>query len=150
MTKAELKRRFSEAVDRRADEIIGVGERIRRHPELGVKDNAVALVGADEYREVGHRTGSTDMGDLSQIIPVPHPYMAARGSGHAADYEIEDTALAYVAPAKALASMVVDMLGAGAAGAREVPAKAKARLRKDAYLALQRGMARREVYAGAE
>ena len=61
-----------------------------------------------------------------------------------------DKALAYVAPAKALASMVVDMLGDGADGAREVLAKAKPRLRRDAYLALQRGMARREVYAGAE
>ena len=115
------------------------------------RDNAVALVGADEYREVGHRTGSTDMGDLSQIMPVLHPYMGgARGSGHAADYEIVDQALAYVAPAKALASMVVDMLADGAAGAREVLATAKPRLSKDAYLALQRGMARREVYAGAE
>ena len=61
-----------------------------------------------------------------------------------------DKALAYVAPAKALASMVVDMLGDGVAGAREVPANAKPPLSKDAYLALQRGMARREVYAGAE
>ena len=61
-----------------------------------------------------------------------------------------DKALAYVAPAKALASMVVDMLGDDATGAREVLAKARPRLRTDAYLALPRGMARREVYAGAE
>src|SRR5688500_11916555 len=39
------------------------------------RENAVGLVGADQYREVGHRTGSTDMGDLSQIMPVLHPYM---------------------------------------------------------------------------
>jgi amidohydrolase len=114
------------------------------------RDNAVAIVGETEYREVGHRAGSTDMGDLSQIMPVLHPYMGgARGSGHGADYEIVDKPLAYVAPAKALARMVVDMLADGAAGAREVLDKGKPRLSKDAYLALQRGMARHEVYAGA-
>jgi amidohydrolase len=113
------------------------------------RDNAIALVGEAEYRELGHRTGSTDMGDLSQIMPVLHPYMGgARGTGHAADYEIVDKRLAYVAPAKALARMVVDMLGDGGAGAREVLARAKPRLTREAYLALQRGMARREVYEG--
>ena len=114
------------------------------------QDNAIALVGEAGYREIGHRTGSTDMGDLSQIMPALHPYMGgARGTGHAADYEIVDKPLAYIAPAKALASMVVDMLGDGAAGAREVLARAKPRLTRAAYLALQRGMARREVYDGA-
>jgi amidohydrolase len=114
------------------------------------KDNAVALVGESEYRELGHRTGSTDMGDLSQIMPVLHPYMGgARGTGHAADYAIVDKPLAYVAPAKALATMAIDMLWDGAGGAREVLANARPRLTREAYLALQRGMAQREVYDGA-
>src|SRR6185295_12605895 len=34
------------------------------------RDSAVALVGADGYREAGHRAGSTDMGDLSQVMPA--------------------------------------------------------------------------------
>jgi hypothetical protein len=43
------------------------------------------------------------MGDLSQVIPVLHPYMGgARGAGHAADYEIVDPHLAYVMPARAM------------------------------------------------
>jgi amidohydrolase len=114
------------------------------------KANAIALVGEDGYRELGHRAGSTDMGDLSQVMPVLHPYMGgARGTGHAADYEIADPDLAYVAPAKALALMVVDLLADGAAGAREVLARARPRLTRERYLALQRGMARREVYAGS-
>src|SRR4029450_11577632 len=29
------------------------------------RDNAAALVGAEHYREIGHRTGSTGMGDPS-------------------------------------------------------------------------------------
>ena len=36
MTRDELRRRVAEAVDRRAEEIIGLGEQIRRHPELGL------------------------------------------------------------------------------------------------------------------
>jgi len=114
------------------------------------RDNAVRLVGADEYREVGHRAGSTDMGDLSQIMPIVHPYMGgARGTGHAADYAIVDPELAYVTPAKALAFMVVDMLADDARRARDVLDRATPRLTRDAYLALQRSMARREVYSGA-
>jgi hypothetical protein len=72
----------------------------------------------------------------------------ARGTGHGADYAIADPVLAYVAPAKALAMMVVDMLADGAAGAREVLARARPPLDRKAYVALQRGMARREVYGG--
>jgi hypothetical protein len=89
------------------------------------------------------------MGDLSQIMPILHPYMGgARGTGHAADYAIADKPLAYVAPAKALAAMAIDMLAECAAGARDVLANATPRLTRDAYLALQRGMAKREVYDG--
>jgi len=113
------------------------------------KENVVELVGAEHYREIGHRAASTDMGDLSQVIPILHPYMGgARGTGHAADYAIADPGLAYVAPAKALAAMVVDMLWDDASGAREVLAHAAPGLTRDRYLALHRGVAKREVYEG--
>ena len=109
----------------------------------------VSMVGEEFYRRVGHRTGSTDMGDLSQVMPILHPYMGgARGTGHAADFEIVDKPLAYLGPAKALAAMVVDMLADGAAGAREVVAKAKPPMTREAYLSFQRSLARREVYEG--
>ncbi len=113
------------------------------------KANAVVLVGDEHYRQIGHRTGSTDMGDLSQVMPVLHPYVGgARGTGHGADYEIVDKPLAYLVTAKSLAAMVVDMLADGAAGAREVLQKAKPPMTREQYLAFQRGLARREVYEG--
>ncbi|MCZ6875442.1 MAG: amidohydrolase, partial [bacterium] len=57
--------------------------------------NAAALVGESSVTPMGHRTGSTDMGDVSQIMPVIHPYVvAASGTGHGADYLIEDYDLA--------------------------------------------------------
>ncbi|HYE94173.1 MAG TPA: amidohydrolase [Terriglobales bacterium] len=110
--------------------------------------NAQAVVG--ECRDVGHRAGCTDMGDVSQLMPVLHPYMGgAAGTGHAADYGIADFSLGYLAPAKALAAMVVDLLWDDAAGAREVLAKATPRMTRESYLAFQRGVGRREVFDGS-
>ncbi len=55
------------------------------------KANAESLVGADRVTGLGHRTGPTDMGDLSQIMPVIHPYvLAASGNAHGDDYLICD------------------------------------------------------------
>jgi amidohydrolase len=113
------------------------------------KETATALVGAEHYREIGHRTGSTDMGDLSMVMPILHPYIGgAEGTGHAADYRITNNSLAYLTNAKALAAMAVDLLTNGAAGARDVLAKAKPPMTREAYLAFQRGIARRETYEG--
>ena len=110
--------------------------------------SANVLVG--ECRSAGHRAGCTDMGDVSQIMPVLHPYMGgASGTGHAADYRVTDPALAYVAPAKALAAMVVDLLWADAAGAREVLARAKPRMTRESYLAFQRSVKRHDVFDGS-
>jgi len=113
------------------------------------RDNAVRLVGEEHYRQIGHRTGSTDMGDLSQVMPVLHPYVGgARGTGHGADFAIVDKPLAYLTTAKALAATVVDMLAEGAAAAREVLARSRPPMTREQYLAFQRGIARREVYEG--
>jgi len=109
------------------------------------------LVGATDYRDIPHRSGSTDMGDLSQVMPVLHPYMGgARGPGHSADFAIVDPHLGYVQPAKALAAMAVDLLADRAAGAREVMATARPPMTREGYLAFQRGIARRELYDGGD
>jgi metal-dependent amidase/aminoacylase/carboxypeptidase family protein len=111
--------------------------------------NAAQLVGTEHYRKIGHRTGSTDMGDLSMVMPVLHPYVGgAVGTGHGADFAITDPQLAYVTNAKALAAMAVDMLADGAAGAREVLKAAKPPMTREQYLAFQRGLARRETFEG--
>ena len=110
------------------------------------KASITRLLGDEHYRQIGHRTGSTDMGDLSQVMPILHPYIGgARGGGHGADFQIVDKPLAYLAPAKALAAMAIDMLADGAAGAREV-ASARPPMTREQYLSFQRGVARREVY----
>src|SRR5262244_2019870 len=113
------------------------------------RDTVTGLFGEEHYRQIGHRTGSTDMGDLSQVMPILHPYIGgAQGTGHGADFAIVDKPLAYLGPAKALAAMVVDLLWDGGAGAREVLAKAKPPMTRASYLAAQRALARRETYEG--
>src|SRR5256886_4229713 len=53
MTKDELKRRVWEAVDRRRAEIIGLGEQIRRHPELGFKEVRTARLVEETFKKLG-------------------------------------------------------------------------------------------------
>ena len=115
------------------------------------KANAAALLGADQVTETGHRGGSTDMGDISHVMPTLHPYMGgASGSGHGADFTITDPKLAYVEPAKQLALMAVDMLWDDAKAAKEIIREFKPRITKEAYLAFQRGIAKTELFDGAK
>src|SRR5262249_11532387 len=68
----------------------------------------------------------------------------ATGAGHSAEFHIVDTMLGYVLPAKALASMAIDLLAEGGAGAREGLKTAKPAMTREGYLAFQRGIARPE------
>jgi len=111
---------------------------------------ARGLVGDEHYRDIPHRSGSTDMGDLSQIMPILHPYMGgATGAGHSAEFRIVDKQLGYIQPAKALASMAIDLLADGGSGARDVMKTATPPMTREGYLAYQRGIARREHFDGA-
>jgi amidohydrolase len=113
------------------------------------KANAAALLGADNVAETGHRSGSTDMGDISHVMPTLHPYMGgAAGSGHGADFAIVDPKLAYIEPAKQLALMVIDLLWGRAEAAREILQEWKPRMTREDYLAFQRGIAKTELYDG--
>jgi len=115
------------------------------------KANAGALLGADQVTETGHRSGSTDMGDISHVMPTLHPYMGgASGSGHGADFAIADPKLAYIEPAKQLALMAVDMLWDDAKAAKEIIREFKPRMTKEAYLAFQRGIAKTELFDGGK
>jgi amidohydrolase len=110
---------------------------------------AERLVGAEHVRTIAHRTGSTDMGDLAQVMPVIHPYVGgASGTSHGADWQLVDQSLVYLTNAKVLASMVVDLLADGAAAGKEVVAKAKPPMTRQGYLEFQRAMSRREIFEG--
>ncbi len=109
--------------------------------------NASALVGAHNIVRLKHRTGSTDMGDVSQLMPVIHPYVvAATGTGHGHDYVIQDYDMAVLTGAKAMAMTVIDLLAEGAKQAKELKARYKAPLSKAQYLSLMRSMFKEASY----
>ena len=73
--------------------------------------NVEALFGPGEFDIGGHRTGSTDMGDIAHMMPVIHPYVAsAEGKTHGADFHINEPEHAYLTPAKLLAMTAIDLL----------------------------------------
>jgi len=112
-------------------------------------ENAQWLLGADECTEAGHRTGSTDMGDISHIMPAVHPYMSgASGISHGSDFMIADKQMAYLAPAKALALMAVDLLYGNAAKAHEILAQHKPIMSKEEYLSYQNRIFQKEIFDG--
>ena len=116
------------------------------------KANATRLVGEDavvSYPGDRNRGSSTDMGDLSHVMPVIHPYTgAASGTGHGIDYLIQDYEQAVINPAKAMAMMVIDLLTDDAAKAKEVLAKSPPRMTKDQYLSFQDQRMSEELYEG--
>ncbi|MBP1987425.1 amidohydrolase [Halolamina salifodinae] len=104
-------------------------------------DNAREVIGEDAvFGEHQHVTGSTDMGDVSQIVPSVHPWTGGfEGSAHSTEFGVADEEMAYLLPAKVTASMVVDILADPEK--REAIREAKAGKRStEAYLEIVRGM----------
>ena len=125
---------------------------LANHPALAqiFRRSAETVVGPERYVTQGHRTGSTDMGDVSQIMPAVQGYMSgASGTGHGADYMITDPRFAYLAQAQVLAMTAIDLLHGDAAAAHEVLRDYKAPMSRAEYLAFQRGINKTERYDGA-
>lgn len=76
-----------------------------------IADAMKAVAGPDSAELDGKwGTGSTDMGDVSAIMPAVHPHASgAVGIGHGSDYYIADKKMACLQPAQCLAVMA-DML----------------------------------------
>ncbi len=71
-------------------------------------------------------SGSTDMGDLSTVMPVVHPYAGgAQGTSHGADYYIVDPVAACVTNAKWQIAMLNLLLKDNAKRAKEIIADFK-------------------------
>ena len=82
-----------------------------------------ALLFTDE-RNIYHNinmTGSTDMGDLSEIMPAIQPTMGGfSGALHSKEFAIADKEAAYISSSKILACTVYDLLKNGARKAIEI------------------------------
>ena len=86
-----------------------------------------------------YTTGSTDLGDLSCIMPVVHPYMGgAKGKAHGNDYEICDPESACVDSAKWQVAMLTLLLEKDGARAKKIMAEYQPMFSsKEAFLSFQ-------------
>ena len=109
--------------------------------------NAAELVGEENVGYVDHRGGSTDMGDISRLMPVIHPYVGgATGLGHGATYVVEDYALSVIKGAKALAYTAIDLLGDNASHGNSVAGGQRADMSIPEYLKFMRSLASEETF----
>ena len=91
-------------------------------PELNVvhAENLKMLNGGI-LTNFGHRGSSTDMGDVSMLMPALHAYCAGfTGSPHAKDFVVTDPEKAYIDGAKLLAMDAVSLLCGNAEKGREI------------------------------
>ena len=109
--------------------------------------NAVSLVGEDDVvQSYVYMAGSTDMGDVSQIMPAYTHTQAAQSASAMDDFLINDFELAIIVPAKVLAMTVIDLLADDAAKAKEIKAKCKPILTKEEYILTMDSLLTEEEY----
>lgn len=95
------------------------------------------VCGFEMWRSASIGSGSTDMGDLSGIMPVVHPYMSgASGAGHGKDYRIADPEKACVDSAKLQVAMLCLLLEKNGARAEKIIQGFKPKFKsKESYFA---------------
>lgn len=121
----------------------------RNMAEIFKRNSADYLFHPSQVRDAGHGTGSTDMGDISYIMPALHPNMAGGfGDVHSNVWHIANPEEGYLAPAKALALTAIDLLWHDAAEARRILETDRPRMTKEEYLQFQRGVFRTELFSG--
>jgi amidohydrolase len=97
--------------------------------------NLEKLVGQGRVVRGGHATGSTDMGDISAIMPAIQPRGGGiSGQGHTKNYEIVDPYVACILPAKAMAMTAIDLLANGAEKGLRIKREFKPLYTKESYI----------------
>jgi len=100
-----------------------------------LKRNCEYVVGKDEvFVSHRHGTGSSDLGDVSCIMPTTSFSMSgASGTSHGRDYKVVDKTLQYVIPAKVAALTCIDLLYNNAEKAQKIISLFKPTITKENY-----------------
>jgi amidohydrolase len=97
--------------------------------------NSEPFVPPENFFNGGHMSGSTDMGDISQIMPAIHPMVGGMdGALHASSARVADYNAAVIVPGKSIAATVIDLLSDNAATARGILSDFKPNLTREEYL----------------
>lgn len=85
------------------------------------RENARTFLPEEDIEVHGHFNASTDLGDVSLLMPSIHPFVGgAVGNLHSKEFRIIDYETALILPAKLMAMTTIDLLYHGAEKAREV------------------------------
>lgn len=99
--------------------------------------HAEAFVPAEQIVNIPHFSASTDMGDITHLMPGIHCMVGGiHGALHAADYEVVDYKAAIEIPAKIITSMIVDLFSDGAKKINTIIKNSSPLLTKDEYISL--------------
>lgn len=85
------------------------------------EDNALEFISSDDVEHFVDMTGSTDMGDVSLILPAIQPTIGGfDGALHSKDFLVADKEFVYITASKILACTVYDLIKDNCAMARKV------------------------------
>ena len=140
-----LSRRVIHAFQMGAD---AIGARMEYRTETGIlplvtddtlfglyAENAQELVPQARLHIVDTMPSSSDLGDISQLMPVLYPMGGGvEGTGHGADFRMVDFNNAVLLPAKLLGAVIIDLLADGGALGRQVAEQYKPGMTREEYL----------------
>jgi amidohydrolase len=97
--------------------------------------NMASLLGPEAIGQSPHLTGSSDMGDITHLMPGLHPMIKAGSAKvHTEGFGIQDTRLAYIETAKGLAMTVIDLLWDGAREGLAIKSAYRPKYTKEQFL----------------
>lgn len=100
-----------------------------------MENNAKKILGEDSLVFGEEITGSSDIGDVSLLIPTIQPSIGGfSGTLHSREFKICDPDTAYISAAKLLAETAADLLAEGAAAAEKVRENFTPKLTKEEYI----------------
>ena len=100
-------------------------------------ENALRFIPNNQVAAVDFFKVSTDMGDITHLMPAIHPMVGGvSGALHAANFNAADYAAAVITPAKIVASTLVDLLTDNAAIMQKIIDSDRPMLTKQAYFDL--------------
>jgi metal-dependent amidase/aminoacylase/carboxypeptidase family protein len=112
--------------------------------------NAISLVGKENVSHINHRTGSTDMGDVSNLMPAIHPYVGgATGLGHGATYVVEDYSLSVITAAKSMVATTIDLLSNNAQTGNKIISDHRPHMTRNEYIRYMRSLYNEETFEGS-
>lgn len=116
------------------------------------RSNMVQYGGADEdsFVELYETAGSTDLGDMSQLMPCMHIWTdGITGGLHTKDYRLDDPEEAYILPAKMMAMTIIDLLYEDAKEAKDILAEFVPAFTKESYLEFMKEHSKVELFDGS-